>query len=156
MRYSRVLTLLALLGVVGLTATLLGRSARPAPRTARAAAVRPAPRSLPAPASASTLRGLLNQELQQLLGSFRLARTPPRVPLALSQGGTCFVSGCSENPCIVFTQSGAPPAGSVSNGVLIASAPTVSPVPLARSACARRAKPSTQRVSVATPIALAR
>ncbi|MBV8429731.1 MAG: hypothetical protein JO244_01125 [Solirubrobacterales bacterium] len=146
MRYSRLLTVLALVGVVGLAAALVPRSAHP---VRAATGFRP------------TLRSTLNQELQQLVATPPLSRklTPLNVQPA---PGTCFVAGgCSENPCVVFVQSRQPSANPVSSGVqsLIIAQP-VGPVTmgarrvipsqpggLGSQACTHHGRPPTLRVS---------
>jgi hypothetical protein len=144
-----VLTVLALMGVGALALTLVTHSARPAPRTVRAASARPAPGEIaapPKPSLTSSLRGALEQELQQLVGSPRLLRSPSVVvPLAQPPGGSCFVSRCSENPCVVFTQSAAAPADTASSADLVIPAPAAAP--LTRSRCVRRAGPHALPVS---------
>jgi hypothetical protein len=140
-----VLTVLALIGVVGLTAALLGGGGRSAPKPVRAPATRP---TLQRALSTVPLKRALQQQLQTLLSNRRPGR--PHVPtIAVPFGGavTCPVAsgGCSTNPCVFFAQGGSQPVVVQSvQGIVAAPAP-------ASRRCTRHALPRTFRVS--SPVA---
>jgi hypothetical protein len=148
-----VLTVLALIGVVGLTATLLG-GGRSAPKPVRAPATRA---TLQRVLSTVPLRRALQQQLQLqgLLSNRRPGR--PHVPtIAVPFGGavTCPVAaaGCSTNPCVFFAQGASQPVVVQSVQGIVA---TPAPGPASRR-CTRHALPRTFRVSapVAPQLAL--
>ena len=121
------LTVLALVGVVALSATLLTHGARSASVGAKAIASGSRARShlIGAPAKPS-----LKQQLQQLLA----ARPPIYQALAAPNpgGSTCAVDQCSLTPCVIPVQATAPSAVSV-QATTATAVPAGPMLPLART-----------------------
>jgi hypothetical protein len=102
MRFSRILGLVALVGVVALGAAWRVSASQGSPR----------PR-----AAGATTRTKLQRELQQVLRRGRVA------PLLPSGPGACFVAGgsCSLKPCVVLI--GGRPAAAAATSSAVALAP---------------------------------
>jgi hypothetical protein len=137
-KYSRVLTVLALMGVVALAATLMTRSAEPVRKPVRAAAM-----------PTNQLHGMLKQVLQQFLVAQRI-RTRPIIRGAVQPNGqTCYVNQCSLKPCAQFVQSGS--AAPTTAPADLAVQTVVARPPLAnRPTCIRRANSQAQWVNSQT------
>ena len=136
------LAVLALMGVVALAATVLTRSAHPAPRTLRAAA------------ETNKAHSGLNQQLQKFLASQPQLVAPslPRVTPLAPAPQTCFVNQCSLRPCVEFVQSGGGPSTVISARSAV-QVVTPQAGPRARSTCARHGSPRTLPVSAQALIA---
>lgn len=138
MRYFRVLTGLALVGVAVLAATLI---------------------RLPTPVRATTthqrlentLHGVLGQAIQGLaiVPGLRQKRV---APLAVGpQGQTCPVDGCSLKGCVEFAQGGGAAPVTSSGPAVLNVTPQAGPP--ARSTCVRHGYPKTQWVNGQTIVA---
>jgi hypothetical protein len=136
-----VLTVLALMGVAALTATLLAHGGRPTPKPVRVVT----PKPVPAVAAKPSLQSQLNQLIQQ----FPVGPQRARQPLAQAQtvsppfnATPCPVASCSINPCVQFAQSGSQPVSNTVQGAL-----AVVPGGPRTQRCTRHALPHTLRVS---------
>jgi hypothetical protein len=143
-----VLTVLALMGVVALTATLLAHSGRSAPKPVRSAA--------PKPVRVVARKPTLHSELQQLLQQFPAgplrAGPPGAQPQVVSppfNATPCPVASCSINPCVQFAQGGTQPVASTVQAAV--ASPALPGGPRAQR-CIRHALPHTLRVSSAVVV----
>ena len=124
-----------MLVVLGLIAAMSVGGVALASGTSRAARVRPPAATVVHPQLQQTLQQAIQQFLAQPPLGRQLQLLSGRPPVLVApNGGTCFVSGCSETPCVIPVQASTPVAVAVAVGGAVAEPLRVRPASRARAA----------------------